>query len=76
MTAGNNYPFNSIYAHGFIRTAVAVPFVRVADPAFNSARIIELAQQADAEHAALVLFPELSISAYAIDDLLTTGCLA
>lgn len=69
MTTGNSYPFNSIYAHGFIRTAVAVPYVRVADPAFNSARIIELAEQADAEHAALVLFPELSISAYAIDDL-------
>ncbi len=68
MTTGT-HPFNSIYAHGFIRTAVAVPFVRVADPAFNSARIIELAQQADAQHAALVLFPELSISAYANDDL-------
>ncbi len=32
-------------------------------------RIIELAQQADAQHAALVLFPELSISAYTNDDL-------
>jgi len=69
MTIGDTHPFNSIYAHGFIRTAVAVPFVRVADPAYNSERIIELAQQADQRHAALVLFPELSISAYSNDDL-------
>ena len=64
-----NFPFDSIYAHGFVRTAVAVPEVRVADPAFNSGQIVDLARRASAQNAALVLYPELSISAYANEDL-------
>jgi NAD+ synthase (glutamine-hydrolysing) len=44
--------------------AVGVPKVKVADPAFNAAQTIELARHADAEGAALTLFPELGISAY------------
>jgi NAD+ synthase (glutamine-hydrolysing) len=56
--------------HGFARLAAAVPRVRVADPQFNAERTIALARQAAAEHAALVVFPELGLSAYAIDDLL------
>ncbi len=43
---------------------------RVADPAFNAARTIEMAREAVERGASLVLFPELGISAYAIDDLL------
>ncbi|MGB5084044.1 MAG: NAD(+) synthase, partial [Methylocystis silviterrae] len=58
------------HTHGFIRVAVATPNVRVADPAFNVARTIELARQADQHGASLALFPELGISSYAIDDLL------
>ena len=61
--------FFSIYAHGFIRAAVCVPSVRVADPAFNVERTIELAKQASAEHVAVALFPELGISAYSNEDL-------
>jgi NAD+ synthase (glutamine-hydrolysing) len=56
--------------HGFARVAAAVPRVRVADPAFNAERTIALARRADAQHAALAVFPELGLSAYAIDDLL------
>src|SRR5437763_13303647 len=63
-------PFRSLYSHGFVRVASAVPHVRVADPAFNAERTIALARQAAEAHAALVIFPELGISAYAIDDLL------
>jgi NAD+ synthase (glutamine-hydrolysing) len=63
-------PFRSLYSHGFVRVASAVPHVRVADPAFNAQRTIALARQAAEAHAALVIFPELGISAYAIDDLL------
>lgn len=62
-------PFNSIYSHGFVRVAVAVPFVRVADPAFNVERTIALARQASEKHAAVALFPELGISAYTNEDL-------
>lgn len=62
-------PFHSIYTHGFIRAAVGVPFVRVADPAHNAARTIELARRASENHAAIALFPEMGISAYSNDDL-------
>ena len=62
-------PFLSIYTHGFIRAAVCVPFVRVADPAYNGERIIGLVRRASELHAALALFPELGIAAYSNDDL-------
>lgn len=61
--------FDSIYSHGFVRTAVCIPRVRVADPVFNSAQTLDLARRADAIHAAVALFPELGISAYSCDDL-------
>ena len=62
--------FYSIYRHGFIRVAVCVPHVRVADPEFNTTRTVGLANQASEAGAAIALFPELGISSYAIDDLL------
>ena len=62
--------FFSIYSHGFIRVAVCVPHVRVADPEFNTVRTAGLAAQASDAGAAVALFPELGISSYAIDDLL------
>jgi len=55
--------------HGFARVAVAVPRCRVADPAFNAGQSIELLQRCAHEGAALVLFPELGLSAYTCDDL-------
>jgi NAD+ synthase (glutamine-hydrolysing) len=61
--------FHSIYTHGFIRAAVCVPFVRVADPAYNLERTLELARRASAQHAAVALFPELGLSAYSNEDL-------
>lgn len=64
------HPFYCLHTHGFVRVAVATPRVRVADPAFNVARTIESARDADKHGASLVLFPELGISSYAIDDLL------
>ncbi len=66
----NMADFHSPYRHGFVRIAAAVPHVRVAEPAFNAERTIELARRADQAGAALVAFPELGLSAYAIDDLL------
>jgi NAD+ synthase (glutamine-hydrolysing) len=65
-----SHPFYSIHTHGLVRVAVAAPSVRVADPAFNVAHTIEMARDADACGASLILFPELGISSYAIDDLL------
>src|SRR6202000_3372689 len=68
-------PFESPYAHGFVRGAAAVPRVRVGDPRFNGARTVELAQRAHAEHAALVIFPELGLAAYSSEDLFHQGAL-
>jgi len=62
-------PFHSIYSHGFIRSAVCVPSLRVADPAYNLERTLGLARRASDHHAALVLFPELGLSAFSNEDL-------
>ena len=61
--------FFNLYNHGFIRAAVGVPEVRVADPMFNAQRTIELMEKAALEKAMLVLFPELGLSAYSCEDL-------
>ena len=63
-------PFRCLYRHDFARVAAAVPSVEVGDPAFNLAATLRLAEQADRDRAVLVAFPELGLSAYAIDDLL------
>jgi len=62
-------PFHSIYSHGLVRVAVCVPSIRVADPAYNGERTLELARRASERCAAVALFPELGISAYTCDDL-------
>jgi len=62
-------PFGSIYSHGYVRAAVCVPRVRVADPAFNLAETLALARRAAGRDAVLALFPELGLSAYTCDDL-------
>src|SRR6266576_7252001 len=61
--------FLNLYHHGLIRVAVGVPEVRVADPAFNGARTIELMEKAEREKAIMALFPELGLSAYSCEDL-------
>jgi NAD+ synthase (glutamine-hydrolysing) len=62
-------PFSSLYSHGFVRVAAAVPRVRVAEPAFNAQRTLALARRASKSHAAVVIFPELGLSAYSNEDL-------
>ncbi|HLU25012.1 MAG TPA: NAD(+) synthase [Longimicrobiales bacterium] len=61
--------FHNLYAHGLIRAAVCVPFVRVADPAYNGERTIQLARRASDLRSAVALFPEMGLSAYSNDDL-------
>jgi NAD+ synthase (glutamine-hydrolysing) len=61
--------FNSLYTHGFARVSVCVPHVKVAAPAFNAERTVAMAREAAAEGAALVLFPEMGLSAYSNEDL-------
>lgn len=62
--------FHSPYRHGFVRCATCTPECEVADPEFNAAAILKLAREGHDQHVALMVFPELCISGYAIDDLL------
>ncbi|MHA6768047.1 NAD(+) synthase [Sphingobium ummariense] len=61
--------FASIETHGLVRLAAATPVASVGDVGANAAAILSLAQEAAAGGADLVLFPELSLSSYALDDL-------
>jgi len=61
--------FFNIYAHGFIRAAICIPDVRVADTCFNAERTIQMAREAAAGNAIFALFPELNLSAYSNEDL-------
>jgi NAD+ synthase (glutamine-hydrolysing) len=73
--------FGSLYEHGFVRLAAAVPRVQIAEPEVNAERTLALARRASDRGAALVVFPELGLSGYSIEDLLhqqalTDGVLA
>ena len=54
---------------GFVKVATAVPRVRVADCAYNLQQMLDLIAQAEEERAAVVCFPELSVTAYTCLDL-------
>ena len=61
--------FFNLYQHNFVRVAVAIPEVRVADPVFNAAQTIALMRDAAKADAAVVVFPELGLTAYSCEDL-------
>ena len=62
--------FRNVYAQGFARVAACTLPVALADPAENARRIVEQVRECHEDGVAVVLFPELSLSGYAIDDLL------
>jgi len=61
--------FHNVYSQGFLRAAVGIPQLGVADPDFNIEQTLVLVQQASDQAAAVVLFPELGLSAYSNEDL-------
>ncbi|NBW09259.1 MAG: NAD(+) synthase [Caulobacteraceae bacterium] len=63
------HAFHSSRSHGFVRVAAATPVVHIADPKSNAEEHIALIRQAAEQGVDLIVFPELSLSAYAIDDL-------
>ncbi|MBV9840779.1 MAG: NAD(+) synthase [Sphingomonadaceae bacterium] len=67
--------FFSIHAQGMVRVAAATPRATSGDVPANRDAILDLARAADARQADLVVFPELSLSSYAIDDLLLQDAL-
>ena len=63
------HAFFSLHRQGMIRAGVCTPVATAGDPAANAEATIALAQQGDAENADLLVFPELNLTSYAIDDL-------
>ena len=63
------HPFHAIHTHGLIRVAAATPMASVGDTAANAEATIALAREADERGVDLVVFPELNLTSYAIDDL-------
>jgi NAD+ synthase (glutamine-hydrolysing) len=70
MPQATPLPFGSLYRHGFARVAACTTRVAIADPATNLAAILASARDCHDRGAALAAFPELALSAYAIEDLL------
>ena len=55
--------------YGFIKTAIAAPRVRVADPAHNVGELIRITQQAETAGVRLLVFPELCLTGATCADL-------
>ena len=63
------HPFYALHSHGMIRVAAATPRASVGDCAANARETIALARNAHARGVDVVVFPELNLTSYAIDDL-------
>ena len=63
------HPFFSIQRQGFVRVIACAPVVALADPPENGRRALALLRDGDARGADLMVFPELGLSAYSLDDL-------
>ena len=68
-------PFRSLYRHGFVRATLCVPVLALAHPRANAEATIAMALEADADGAALVLFPEMGLCGYSTEDLLLQAAL-
>ena len=63
------HPFYALHSHGMVRVAAATPRASVGDCAANARETVALAEQAHARGVDLVVFPELNLTSYAVDDL-------
>lgn len=61
--------FNSIYDQGFVRVATCVPAIELADPGYNAAVIVDMARSGSDQGVGLMVFTELCLTGYSIDDL-------
>lgn len=63
------HPFFALHTHGLVRIAASTPKVRTADVTFNRDAILDEARRAHDAHVDLVVYPEMCLSSYALDDL-------
>lgn len=61
--------------YSFIRTAAAVPVLKVADCVYNTEEIIKLIDEALKKEVKILAFPELSITSYTCGDLFAQSTL-
>ncbi len=62
--------FRSPYRHGFLRVAAATLRTVIADPAANAAAVLATARECPDEGVGLVVYPELTLTGYSIEDIL------
>ncbi|MEL7197532.1 MAG: NAD(+) synthase [Pseudomonadota bacterium] len=68
--SAKTHPFYDIHEQGLVRVATSTPCIRPADIGFNTQSIIAEATKAHDQNVDLLVYPELCVTAYAIDDLL------
>ena len=61
--------FHALHTHHLARVAAATPIATVGDAPANADAAIALARDADARGVDLVVYPELNLTSYAIDDM-------
>jgi NAD+ synthase (glutamine-hydrolysing) len=69
MTGPQEHRFYDRRTHGFVRVAASTPSIWTAAVADNAQAILAEARRADAMGVDLMVYPELTLSSYAIDDL-------
>jgi NAD+ synthase (glutamine-hydrolysing) len=67
--------FYSAYRHGFVRVAACTHHTTIADPAANAESLLRVARGCHDDSVALVVFPELTLSGYSIEDILLQDAL-
>ena len=63
------HPFFALHRHRMVRVAAATPRATVGDTIANAEAAIAMATRAHEEGCDLVVYPELNLTSYAIDDL-------
>ena len=61
--------FTSAYDQGFVRVAACTTVTAIADPHANAAAVLEEARAAADEGARVLVFPELALTGYSVEDL-------
>ena len=65
----DTHPFFALHNHGLVRVAAATPLASVGDAPANADAALALAGEADARGVDLVVYPELNLTSYALDDM-------
>jgi NAD+ synthase (glutamine-hydrolysing) len=62
--------FYNAYSQGFVRVAACTQHTTIGDPAANAASVLRIARECHDDGVGLVVFPELALSGYSIEDVL------